>query len=233
VERLAWGDGEFRLQWGEATVAARYVILASGVRDNEAPLPDVFDAVQRGLIRMCPICDAYELIDRRIGVLGDGPRVLAEARFLQTYSRAVTVIHIGPPEALSADDRRQAEAAGLGLVETSTAQVRLDGDRIRALDLGDGDVREFDAVYSALGVRPCSELALEAGAAADADGNLRVDAHQQTTVAGLYAAGDLVRGLNQISIAQAEGAIAATDIHNRLRGAGAGPAPGDVARDRL
>jgi thioredoxin reductase (NADPH) len=41
--------------------------------------------------------------------------------------------------------------------------------------------------------------------------------HQQTTIEGLYAAGDLVRGLNQISVAQAEGAIAATDIHNRLR----------------
>ncbi len=42
--------------------------------------------------------------------------------------------------------------------------------------------------------------------------------HQRTTISGLYAAGDVVLGLSQISVAQAEGAIAATDIHNQLRG---------------
>ena len=46
-----------------------------------------------------------------------------------------------------------------------------------------------------------------------------VGRHQRTSVPGLYAAGDVVLGLNQISVAQAEGAIAATDIHNHLRGA--------------
>jgi thioredoxin reductase (NADPH) len=45
-----------------------------------------------------------------------------------------------------------------------------------------------------------------------------VGRHQRTSVEGLYAAGDVVLGLNQISVAQAEGAIAATDIHNKLRG---------------
>ena len=49
------------------------------------------------------------------------------------------------------------------------------------------------------------------------DGRLVVDDHQQTTVPGLFAAGDLVRGLNQISTAQGEAAIAATAMHNRLR----------------
>ena len=44
-----------------------------------------------------------------------------------------------------------------------------------------------------------------------------MDAHQQTTTPGLYAAGDVVRGLNQIAVASAEAAVAATDIHNRLR----------------
>ena len=55
------------------------------------------------------------------------------------------------------------------------------------------------------------------GARLGEDGRLIVDDHQQTTVAGLYAAGDLVRGLNQISTAQGEAAIAATAVHNQLR----------------
>jgi thioredoxin reductase (NADPH) len=75
-------------------------------------------------------------------------------------------------------------------------------------------------VYSALGVTPRADLAVNAGARLDDGGRLIVDDHQQTSVDGLYAAGDVVRGLNQISTAQGEGAIAATDIHNRLRDGG-------------
>ncbi|RZJ96081.1 MAG: NAD(P)/FAD-dependent oxidoreductase, partial [Brevundimonas sp.] len=72
-------------------------------------------------------------------------------------------------------------------------------------------------VYSALGVTPQVELALQAGCALVEDGRLVVDEHQQTSVSGLYAAGDVVRGLNQIATATSEAAIAATAIHNRLR----------------
>ena len=75
----------------------------------------------------------------------------------------------------------------------------------------------FDSVYSALGTSPRTELAQQAGALTARDDRLWVNDHQMTSIPGLYAAGDMVRGLNQISIAQAEAAIAATDIHNRLR----------------
>jgi thioredoxin reductase (NADPH) len=54
----------------------------------------------------------------------------------------------------------------------------------------------------------------------DEQDRLIVDDHQRTSVDGLYAAGDVVRGLNQMTVAEAEAAIAATDIHNRLRAAG-------------
>lgn len=210
----------YQLQVGDKTLTASYVVLASGVVDNPVPLPGVFDAVQRGLIRMCPICDGYEVIDQRVGVLGDGRQGVDEAIFIQTYSRSITLIHIGGPDALCPEDRRDLEAAGIDLVETAITQVRVVGDRIRAIDFGAGVQREFDSVYSALGTTPQNDLAEMLGAVTDPGGCLQVDAHQQTSVDGFYAAGDLVRGLNQISVAQGEGAIAATDIHNRLRKGG-------------
>ena len=98
-----------------------------------------------------------------------------------------------------------------------TAAVTLDNDRLTALAFTDIGPVAFDALYSALGVRPRCGLAVQAGARLGEDGRLVVDDHQQTTVAGLYAAGDLVRGLNQISTAQGEAAIAATTLHKRLR----------------
>jgi thioredoxin reductase (NADPH) len=81
-------------------------------------------------------------------------------------------------------------------------------------------MRRFDVIYSALGTTPQGLLGEEIGAETDEAGSLIVNSHQMTTVDGLYAAGDLVRGLNQMTVAEAEAAIAATGIHNRLREVG-------------
>lgn len=74
-----------------------------------------------------------------------------------------------------------------------------------------------DTVYCALGMRVRSKLAAQLGAAADADGYLKVDSHRCTTVPGLFAAGDVSSGLNQISVAVGDAAIAAAAIHQDLR----------------
>src|SRR5690606_21779435 len=88
------------------------------------------------------------------------------------------------------------------------------GDRI-ALDTAQGRLR-FDTLYPALGSHIRSGLAVEAGARADANGCLEVDAHQRTSVPGLFAAGDVARGLDQISHAMGEAGVAATTIRNLL-----------------
>ncbi|HEY8613496.1 MAG TPA: FAD-dependent oxidoreductase, partial [Roseomonas sp.] len=78
-----------------------------------------------------------------------------------------------------------------------------------------GEEHRFETLYSALGLKVRSDLALSLGAEHDEAGALIVDEHNRTTVPGLYAAGDVVRGLNQIVVAMGHAAIAATDIHNR------------------
>jgi len=80
----------------------------------------------------------------------------------------------------------------------------------------DGTPRGFDVVYPMLGLISRSSLAVGAGADCDEEGALIVDARQMTSVEGLYAIGDVVSALNQISVATGHAAIAATDVHNRL-----------------
>ena len=216
VEGLRPLDGGFALDLADGAIRARTAILATGVMDNEPPLPGVEDAVRCGLLRVCPICDGYEAIDRRIGVIGDSAHGAREAIFLTTYSRDVTLIHVGAADALPSGERARLRAAQVAVVETPIDRVVLDRRRIAALCLGPGEPWTFDALYAALGVTPRSGLAVDAGAKLDATGRLVVGEHQETSIPGLYAAGDVVRGLNQISVAQAEGAIAATDAHNAL-----------------
>ena len=208
--------GTFTVSVNGWTASAAFVLLSTGVVDNDPELPGVEGAIERGLLRICPICDGYEAIGKKIGVIGGGSHAAREAMFLRTYSSDVTLIHIRDKAALTAVDRRMLEEANVSLIESSIRRVVIKDDIIEAFDIG-GTEHRFEVIYSALGSRPQSQLALELGASANEEGCLSVTDHQQTSVDGLYAAGDLVRGLNQISVAQAEGAIAATDIHNRLR----------------
>ena len=185
------GDG-FEVAGAGWAVRARTVLLATGVRDRLPDVAGVEAAVRRGVVRVCPICDAFEATGKRLAVLGESGPADREADFLRTYSEDVTVIG--------------AHAGSLAFTEAAVRWTPPDGE----------PPRTFDHLYLALGAEPQSALAGDA--ARDGQGNLIVDAHQMTGVPGLYAAGDLVRGLNQIAVATGEAAIAATAMHNRLRG---------------
>ena len=209
-------DGGFDLTVDGETLHAPFVLLATGVVDSDPDLPGVERAIERGLLRICPICDAYEVTGKAIGVVGGGSHAAREAIFMCTYSDDVTLIHIRDEAALTAEDRAMLRDANIKLIESAINRVVLKNDEIEAFDFG-GEEHSFDVIYSALGTESQSKLARDLGASMTEDECLYVGPHQETSVGGLYAAGDLVRGLNQISVAQGEGAIAATDIHNRLR----------------
>ena len=209
-------DGSFDLTLDGETLHAPFVLLATGVVDDDPELPGVERAIERGLVRICPICDAYEVSGKTIGVVGGGSHAAREAIFLRTYSDDVTLIQIRDEAALTAEDRAMLRDANVKLIESAINRVTLKNDEIEAFDVG-GEEHNFDVIYSALGTEAQNRLARDLGAKMSGDGCLFVSPHQETSVGGLYAAGDVVRGLNQISVAQGEGAIAATDIHNRLR----------------
>ncbi len=214
VESVRLVDGGFVARLNGREVAVRCVLLATGVVDHHPKLPGVEDAVRRSLVRICPICDGYEATGKTVAIIGSDDLGAREAAFLRTFSDRVTLIHVGSADALT--ERAALVRLGVSLVETAIEEVHLDGDRVTAFSCG-GQRTAFDLVYSALGTSPNAALAEMLGARTDDDGRMLVDAHQQTSVPGLYAAGDVVRGLNQIAVASAEAAIAATAIHNALR----------------
>ncbi len=206
-------DG-FTLDLGGEPVSARFVLLATGVLDRKPELDGVDEAIRRSLVRVCPICDAFEAIDRRIAVLGDDDRGAREALFLRTYSEHVALLHLGDPASLS--DRGALDRQGVEVIATDLAALSLE-ERTLTVAQGHGAVRTFDHLYLALGCGQQATLAVQWGADHDDTGSLIVDDHQQTSIDGLYAAGDVVRGLNQIAVASGEAAVAATHMHNRLR----------------
>lgn len=214
VERLMRDEDAFVAAIDGERIRTRAVLLATGVVDHHPDLPGVERAVQRALVRICPICDGYEATGKAVAVLGDSDKGAREAAFMRTYSDRVTLIHIGPADKLTQAD--EMARLGVEVIAAPLEAVHLEQDRVTALGWG-GQSRAFDLIYSALGTSPNAELARDLGARLAVDGRLVVDLHQATSLPGLWAAGDVVRGLNQIAVATAEAAVAATDIHNTLR----------------
>jgi thioredoxin reductase (NADPH) len=215
IERREDGTFAAALEDGRQ-LAARRVLLATGAIDGEPRVEDLRGLIWRGLVRHCPICDGYEVIGRRIAVLGAGVCRTHEALFLRTYTSDLTLMTLDRPwDEIPADERRQLEQAGVTLVDSPVTGVRAEGDAV-VLDTEDGRRHRFGVLYTALGLHARSDLAKALGADHDEDGALLVGKHQETSVEGLYAVGDIVQGLAQISVAMGQAAVAATAIHNSL-----------------
>lgn len=197
------------------SLAARRVLLATGSVDVEPDLPDLPDAIRRGLVRYCPICDGFEVRGKKAAVIGYGSHGMGEAIFIaRTYSCDVTLLTLGRTLVLDEKQKRDLVAHGVKVIADPIAALDVDDGRILALRTDCGEHR-FDVLYSALGLTYRASLAVALGAEHDEKGALLVDDHGQTTVKGLYAAGDVVRGLDQIVRGMGQAATAATHIHNR------------------
>jgi thioredoxin reductase (NADPH) len=217
VTRLDRIEGGFSAEWGAGSATARTVLLATGVMNRRPPMDEGLhdEALARGLIRYCPICDGYEVTDRKVGVIGSGTNGVAEAVFLRGYTADITLVAPDRAHAIVAEDRARLDALGIKLVDGPCHAVAALDDAIVVETLHGHHT--FDSVYPALGTDVHSELAGQIGVAlVEESGCIVVDAHQRTSVPGAYAAGDVVLGLDQISHSMGEGGVAATTIRNDL-----------------
>lgn len=204
-------DG-FRIAAGQRSWHARAVILATGVSDVLPAVDWAEQAIACGAIRLCAICDAFEATDQHIGVYGPREAVASHARFLRSYSAQLTLMPTDEafdtacPPPYTEDTVRVLRPGGT---------LNFDGERC-SYRATDGTETAMDTLYPFLGARVAHPLVVSANAWPEQPGETVVDAYQMTRVPGLYAIGDMVSGLNQISVAVGQAAIAATHLHGQL-----------------
>jgi thioredoxin reductase (NADPH) len=212
VDRLVKDGACFIAFIGEQEVKAKAVLIATGVTNRRPPMTDALHlaALAAGRLRYCPVCDGFEVIDQDVAVIGTGAHGVREALFLRSFTDRLTLI--APDETHDLDDaqRRTLAEADVTVSRGPAEIVALEPSGLR---LGfAGSTKLFESVYPAMGSIIHSDLAAGVGAAVTTEGCLKVDAHQRTTVDGLYAAGDVVVGLDQINHAAGEAGVAATTI---------------------
>ncbi|TCK19805.1 pyridine nucleotide-disulfide oxidoreductase [Ancylobacter aquaticus] len=90
-------NGElFRANTDLGRVEARTIMLATGIVEAKPPLPGLIDLIRDGLIRLCPICDGYEVIDQQVTVIGNFAQAAGEALFLRTFTSSLNVLPLDP-----------------------------------------------------------------------------------------------------------------------------------------
>ena len=214
VKTLLKQDDDFIASDGKGEWRARHAILATGVVDRVPDMANVEDAIHRGVVRLCAVCDGYEARDEVIGVLAPAADALDHAEYLRTFSRRVVALMMDASSVADLALRERAERAGVTLYP-APERLSLSGKGCRA-DFADGSTLHLDTLYPVLGADVQSGLVRALGARLDDGGELRVDKRMHTSVDGLYAIGDVVSGLNQISVAVGHAALAASAVHQRL-----------------
>lgn len=216
VVSLVKQDSGYIASTRSGSIEAQAVLLATGIVNFRPKMPVGLhdEALRRGLLRYCPICDGYEVTDKRVAVIGTAERGMREALFLRSYTADLTLIAPGGAHELQPAQIEQLGQAQINLRSGPCGGFALSEDKIQVV-LG-GEILTFDSIYPAMGSHMRSELAKMVGADASDEGCMIVDTHQRTNIPGLYAAGDVVKGLDQISHAMGEGGVAATTIRNDL-----------------
>ncbi|MFZ6647815.1 NAD(P)/FAD-dependent oxidoreductase [Undibacterium sp. TJN25] len=206
----------FIAEYSGKKVQAGAVVIATGVADTGLPVEHWHEAIASGAVRLCPVCDGYDVMDKRIAVVSSATNPIGHALFMRTFSSQVSLFERGEAVILSAEDKRILADNGVSYCTSPLLGVSMSPQMTPVLHTKDGSEFPFDVLYPMLGETARSELAAALGAETASCGELLVDAYQRTCAPGVYAIGDVVQGLNQIAVATGQAAIAATHLHAEL-----------------
>ncbi len=213
------GKGEFRVltQAGTAYTAAR-LLLATGVRDIPMPI-DGFAECWGISVLHCPYCHGYEVGDATLGIIANGDMAFEYCRLLRQWSRDLTLFTNGL-STLTAEQSIQIGQRGIRIVEKEIkAIVHTDG-HLQHLAFADGSTHALEAVFARARMEQHSDIAKQLGCALKTDSPtpwlLQVDAMGQTSVPGVYAAGDNCIMMRSLANAMSGGMMAGAMINHDL-----------------
>ena len=212
-------DGLFEV---DDDLLAHRVVLACGVKDAFPDVEGFFEHYGAQVFH-CPACDGYEARDRHVVALGWDAHLVGFAATLQDWARSVTVVTNGLR--FQGDDacRTQLDEHDITLLEQDA--VRFLGERgdLQGVELGDGRVLPASMVMFSVAHSPRTDLAEVVGCRLDEEGYVEVDANGETSVPGVYAAGDLTPGLQLSLVAAASGVVAGVAAAQSFHGTDGAP----------
>lgn len=221
-------EGEYkRLETSSGEMLARAVLVATGSDYKKVGVPGEQDYYARG-VHYCATCDGAFYRDKRLVVIGGGNSAVQESLFLTRFSSHIDMLVRSTIKASDVlqQDLAKAVSSGKIIVHLHTTTDEIVGEdnkvvKVVGTDTETGKKVEFptDGVFVFVGLKPNSEFLLSSGIKLDPIGFVKTDNHLQTSMKGVFAAGDIRSGATmQIASAVGEGATAALVIREYLEG---------------
>lgn len=215
VDARLEGPGRFQASFaGGASVSARRIVLATGVRDILPNIPGLAEAWGRGVFH-CPYCHGWEVSGRPLAVLGDGDRGLHLVQLIRGLSDDVVWFTQAGNE-MEPGTVASLERRGIRVREEALASVQAAPDGLRSVTLEGGDVVERAGLFVVADQEPASDLAQRLGCPITAIGRVEADAVGRTPVEGVFVAGDVAPGMQSISSAAMGGSMVGAMINHDL-----------------
>lgn len=217
VASVSGARGAFRVDLESETVEARRILLATGMIDEMLPIEGFRELWGHSIIQ-CPYCHGWEVRGRQWGYFvraGDASHLLPFAMQARGWTRDVVVFTSGafevPPEV-----RAQLETAKIKLETAPVARLVAKDGQLEAVELGDGTRVPCDVLFAHPPQRQV-DLVRTIGVALDDDGYVRVDPMRfETSIPGIYAAGDLTTRMQGAILAAASATRAASMVNVEL-----------------
>lgn len=214
----------------DSTVRALRLVLATGVRDSFPEIDGFFEHYGADVFH-CPTCDGYELAERDVVAIGWNEHLAGFSLNLLDWARSVTIVTEGlrfrgeqeHREALARHDVRIVEDDAVAFVGTRGA--------LRGVRLASGEEIPCQGAAFSIAHHPRNELAQLLGCELTGEGCVIVDDECETTVRGVYAAGDLTPGMQLVQVAASKGTVAGIACAQSLRGESGSPASPEPGPD--
>jgi thioredoxin reductase len=207
------GQGFWVLLEDGTSVGARKVLIATGLRDELPPVPGLRERWARDVLH-CPYCHGHEVAGRRLGVVGGARGAVRYAHIVRQWTP--DLVYFTPPDTLTAEERTGLVARAIGIVESTIDQLVIDEDRLVGVQMADGGVVPRDALFVPPHFVPNDELLIRVGCEIGDDGWVVVDGAGGTSVAGIWAAGNVTDPRAQVVTAAGAGSAAAIAINADL-----------------
>lgn len=195
-------------------IRARRLLVTTGLRDELPDVPGLAARWARDVLH-CPYCHGHEVRDRQLGVIGGSPGAVRYAQIVRQWTH--DLVYFTPPDLLTATERAALVARAIGIVEGTIDRIVLDeDDHLRGIGMADGSVVPRDALFVPPRFVPRSQLLADLGCGTDADGWVTVDSTGRTSIAGVWAAGNVVDPRAQVITAAGAGSASAIAINADL-----------------
>jgi thioredoxin reductase len=194
-------------------VSARRLLVATGLRDELPDIPGLHDRWARDVLH-CPYCHGYEVRDQQLGVLGGSPDSVRYAQIVRQWTD--DVVFFAPTGTLTEAQRSPLVSRAIGIVDGTVKRVLVEDDHLCGVEMDDGRTIRRGALFVPPRFVPNSSLLDGLGCDIDEDGWVTIGANGQTSVPGVWVAGNVANPRAQVISAAGEGSAAAIAINADL-----------------